>query len=282
MRCVLIFVGLIASMAAAAAGRVLDPPLPQIGQRASLTLERAPVDSNEVPVGLGVALLPGTTPTEYVVVPVRVGRVGVAFADGDTLWWEVDGRLESVAPELLRPVKSVGEIKPNWWPTILLVTAVLLPFVVWLLRRLRRRRRRPTAFPIPPEPAHRVALRRLDEIQSSGWLDQEAFDRYYVEASHVLREYLQGRYRVPALDWTSSELVSRLRSSGYANPKLDEVGPLLGAADGVKFAAERPTQHSASQWLALIRAFVEATAVELRYSTPEALAASQKLTGEPS
>ena len=120
-------------------------------------------------------------------------------------------------------------------------------------------------------------MRRLEEMARSGWLTDGDFDRWYVEGSHTLREYLGGRYRVPALDWTSDELLGRLVGAGFESDELERVDPLLRQADGVKFAARRPTEHQAEEWWRQIRSFVETTKVERVYSTPEALAAARRL-----
>jgi hypothetical protein len=259
---------------------VLDPPQPKLGERATLTLPQAPVDSTRWPVGVGVILRPGSDPRTFEAMVVRVGQVGVVLdpAQPDTLWWNVPVSIEQAAPELLRDIKHVDPIHPNWLPTALAVALLLAGPVWWLLRRLRRRERRQAAFAIPVEPPHHVALRRLDEIARSGCIEREEFDWFFVEASHALRTYIGGRYRVPVLDWTSAEVVSKLREAGYEKHVVTEVGPLLREADDVKFAAGRPTPHAAERWLERARDWIVQTAVEPVFSTPEALRAAELLT----
>jgi hypothetical protein len=278
------------SATASTAGATLEPQLPHLGQRATLRLRHAPADSTHQPVGIGVAVLPGSDPAVYTAVPLRVGRVGIALppqatadvgkraAPGDTLWWQVPGALAQAIPDSLRPLALAPRIRPNWLPTLLIVSAVLAPPILWLLRRRRGRPARTQAFPLPAEPPHRIALRRLAEIAATRWLEDGQFDHYFVEATRTLRAYITGRYRVPALDWTSDEVVERLRGAGYDRKTVGEVFPLLSEADRVKFAAARPTQHAAQQWLGGVRTWIEGTAVEPRYTTPEAVAAAITLT----
>jgi hypothetical protein len=149
------------------------------------------------------------------------------------------------------------------------------PPLVWLWRRLRRRVRR-AAFALPAEPPQDVALRALAEIEASDWLARGEIERWFVEASRVLRTYVAGRYRVAALDATSAETLQRLLEFGYRDAEIATLGPLLAAADGVKFAGSRPSEHSAQQWLREIRDFVQSTAVAIVYSTPEALRAAER------
>jgi hypothetical protein len=266
-------------VAGGAGAAEIRPPAPGLGELGILELTTAPADSTELPVGLRVWIGATRDPKLFEIRPLRVGQVGVALAEGDTLWWEVPSTIEEARPELLRPIKSVGPIGPNWWPTAAGILAVLLPALWWLRRRLRKSTRGRTAFPIPPEPPHLRALRRLEAIAASDMLPRGAFARYYVEGSHTLREYVQGRFRVPALEWTSAELIERMKEAGYRPEDIQFIAPLLGEADTVKFAGDRPSEHGAVRWLEEIREFVEKTAVEMRFSTPEALAAAERMTG---
>lgn len=260
----------------------LEPEAPGLGQRATLHLEPAPADSTQWPVGIGVLVEPTADPAVFTVRPLRVGEVGIAWASEagpDTLGWDVPTRIAEPAPERLRPLREVGDLGPNWWPTILVAAALVLPLLVWLVRRWRRRPPRRAAFELPSEPPHETALRRLGEIAASGWIEAGEFERVYVEASHALRSYVAGRYRVRALDWTSQEVTEGLRRAGYDAPAVAPVGDLLREADTVKFAADRPTSHSAEEWMRRAEEFIRGTAVEPVYSTPEALAAVEAFQG---
>lgn len=154
------------------------------------------------------------------------------------------------------------------------MAALILPPSLLLLRRLLRPRPVAAPFGLPTEPPHLVALQRLDQVEAKGWPREGRFDLFYVEASHALRAYIGGRYRVPALDWTSSEVVERLERAGYSRAGIESVDPLLQSADAVKFAGDRPTEHQADEWLARAREWIQRTAVEPIYSTPEAIAAA--------
>lgn len=279
LRWALLTTGLwLASSVGVGAAPRLEPPTPGLGDRARLTLEEAPPDSQAWPSGIGVRIEATSEPTVFGVIPVRVGVVQVVFPDrADTLAWTVPGSIENPTPEDLRPLRSQGEVGPVWWPHLLL-GGLLLAGLIWALyQRLRRRQAQVEVYEPPTEPPHRRALRRLDEMSRSGWLVDGDFERWYVEGSHTLREYLGGRYRVPALDWTSDELLERLVDAGFERADLEGVDPLLRQADGVKFAARRPTEHQAEEWWHEIRDFVEATALERVYSTPEALAAARRM-----
>ena len=260
----------------AVGGATLEPGEPQLGERATLLLETAPADSTEWPRAEDLILRATDDPRRFEVVVVRVGEAAIALpATGDTLRWTVQPRLAQATPDSLRPWIRVGDLGPNWWPTALLLLLVLLPIVWWWWNR---RRGRDDSLPAEAlEPPHVVALRRLDELSGSGWIDAGRFDEFYVEASHALRAYVGGRFRVPALDWTTGETVDRLLEAGHEHATVGAIDPLLRDADAVKFAAHRPSEHQAEQWVQHARRWIEETAVAPVYSTPEALAASMPL-----
>jgi hypothetical protein len=268
----------LATAALAAPAARLEPPVPGLGERAELILPRAPADSTERPVGIEVAVRPTADSLRWTVVPLRVGQVGVALPGGaDTLWWEVPARLDPDSLPAARPVHGVGILRPRWWPTILICLLLVGPPALWLLRRLRRRGGVEGAFPLPAEPPHQTALRRLAEIRASGWIEAGQLERYYVEASHALRAYVAGRFRVPALDWTTGELEARLAAAGHPRERTAPALPLLAEADRVKFAGERPTAHRAEEWMREAVAWVEATRVEAVYTTAASVEALHRL-----
>lgn len=258
----------------------LEPLVPHLGQRAILTLPTAPSDSSRFPRGLNAAVRPTEDPLRFEVVPLRVGEAAVVMAGVDTLRWSVPATLDVDSLPEPRGLASVGILKPNWWPTVLLAVALLAPLAFLLWRRLRRVHPVTAAFPLVAESPHLVALRRLEELEAAGYPRRGEYDRFFVEGSHALRSYIAGRYRVPALDWTREELRDRLREAGYAPEAVQDALPLLAVADTVKFAAHRPTEHQAQEWLDQARRYIHATRVEAVFTTEESVAAAAQLQGE--
>ncbi len=271
--------GLLAETRAGTVGSArVVPAEPGLGERAVLELDPAPADSSQWPVGLSVVLRATADPARYQLIPVRVGRVGVFVPTlGDTLSWEVPGRVEAADPAALAPLHGVGPWRPNWWPTLAVALAIAAGLALLIWRFWPRRPGAEEFFELEVEPAHDFALRRLEEIENEGWLRQGRFETFFVEASQVLRQYLTRRFHVSALDATSSEVVEGMRHAGYHAEWVRGLRPLLEAADNVKFAAHRPTEESARQWLRAVRNWISDTAVEPVWSTPEAIAAAERL-----
>jgi hypothetical protein len=248
----------------------LDPPNPNLGQRARLRLEVAPADSTEWPVALNAALRATDDPREFELVPLRVGTIAVALpAVGDTLRVEVAGSIEEARPELLRPLHSVGRLGPRWGTTIALASLLLLVVLGVLFWWFRRRAGMTPVPVIPPEPAHLVALRELDRLRRDRLLEGRRFEEFYVRGSHVLREYAGRRFGLPVLDWTTTETLDYLRTAAVAESTVEAIAPLLGAADEVKFARHEPQSGDGEHWLGRAREFVDVTTLAEEPATPE-------------
>src|SRR5690606_23262731 len=82
----------------------------------------------------------------------------------------------------------------------LLFIALLLPF---LLKWMRREKVVP---PPPPVPPHERARRALEALEQGELLEHGRFQDFYVQLTEVAKEYLEGRFGVPALDHTTEEI----------------------------------------------------------------------------
>jgi len=256
----------------------LDPPVPHLGERATLTLDHAAKDSSEFPIGIHAAIRPTEDPKRFTLIPLQVGMVGTTLpGSSDTLFFAVPATMDPDSLPAPRPLQSIGILRPTWWPTIAAILLLLSPLAYLAFRWLGRGKTPVAAFPLLAEAAHITALRKLQEIEDSQLLRDGEFDAYYVAVSHALRAYLAGRFRVPALDWTVNEMKDRLLAAGYQQELFISALELLRQADEIKFARARPTEHQAREWLEAARTFIHDTKVEPVYTTQESVRALVKL-----
>jgi hypothetical protein len=119
--------------------------------------------------------------------------------------------------------------------------------VIALLIRRRLRSRKPKAPPIPPRPAHEVAMEKLDRL---GALLAEGGDLrpFYFLLSEAIREYLGGRFGFDSLEMTTEELVAAMRRVPLESSRgvvESEIEGWLSACDLVKFAKVSPSPEQA-------------------------------------
>ncbi len=203
----------------------------------------------------------------YVVPPVRVNfRLG---GESRTLFSDSLGLMVRTIPLTndtteLQPIKDIirepfsfSEALPYVLGAV--VAALVGAFAYWLWRRRRRDvREEPEA---PPVPAHEKALTALRQLKQEHLLARGQIKTYHIRLSAVFREYLEDRFGIPALEYTSPEVLRSLQQVLEVHddwiPKLQSY---LTTADLVKFAkAEPPEAFHLESWT-LIKAFVDETA----------------------
>jgi hypothetical protein len=95
----------------------------------------------------------------------------------------------------------------------------------------------------PDIPLHIQALQKLEEIKSKQLWQHDQVKQYYIELSDVVREYLEKRYTIQALEQTSEEIFTSLRHMDIASEDRNLLRQLLVLSDMVKFAKEKPAAH---------------------------------------
>lgn len=128
----------------------------------------------------------------------------------------------------------------GFWLFVILTLGVLCALVLWL----RRGRRRPEAprpvVTAPPRPAHEIAYEALAALREDreGLLRRGEFEPFSVRISAILREYLQNRYGLLALDRTTEEILQELSALKLKNDTDKEFQEFFEDCDLVKFARE--------------------------------------------
>lgn len=150
----------------------------------------------------------------------------------------------------LRDLKPQADLPmPPLWPWV--VAAILLTILVlgllggvalWLYDRYRRRPR-PELVPVPiidTRPPEIIAYAELDRIEALNLPAHHQIKEHYSLVDTCLRRYIEGRYQIPALEQTRSELQSSFRRSVVLVEDAVEFMDILGESDLVKFARYVP------------------------------------------
>ena len=144
------------------------------------------------------------------------------------------------------------------WALLLIALGAMLYAV---LRRLLRKKDAPVAStPVVPErPAHEIALEALAWLEDSPMLERGQIKEYHIEASDILRRYVEARFGVAALEMTTWEIIEGLERREVGAEFRDGLRRFLDRCDLVKFAKVRPDPDEARSTLQAGRALVEAT-----------------------
>lgn len=145
--------------------------------------------------------------------------------------------------------------QPNYWlwlgiAVVVLILAAL--FFVW------KRRKKATTPAAPVEAPDLKALRRLADLHARG--DETDADAFTVEASSILRNYLEEALQLPAPEQTSEEFLQELRTQSWLTPALQQTfEDFMRLTDLVKFARQPLTSDQRSLLLESARQVIETT-----------------------
>ncbi len=114
--------------------------------------------------------------------------------------------------------------------------AFLLAALVAMIIALVKRRQKNAVEAAKAEPAHIVALRELDKYRGDKLWVPEKQKGFYSGVTDALREYLDKRYGVSAMEMTTKEIMDGLKGKDIPEDLLTELKELLERADYVKFA----------------------------------------------
>ncbi|RME78980.1 MAG: hypothetical protein D6784_01600 [Chloroflexi bacterium] len=173
-----------------------------------------------------------------------------------------DLELRDLKPQIDMPV-------PPIWPYVvggilltMLTGGLLAGAGLWLYHRLRPRPALVDA-PVPvvadPRPPEEIALAELARIEALNLPDQGLVKQHYSLVTDCLRQYIENRYRLPALEQTTAEIRASLRQTGITMRSYQEFMNLFSEGDLVKFARYRPSPAEVSSLVGRARALVLAT-----------------------
>ena len=168
----------------------------------------------------------------------------------------------TVDVQSLRDIKPPLELTQSLSPYFM-SGAVVLGFIavsVWLYIRKRSR-----TLPVPPAEEddtplpHEVAYEQLAAIETSDWLKRGDMETYHTRIAYVLREYIYGRYQIPALALTTTALLRKMRHERIDTAHIERIQQLLSDCDSVKFASYQPELSEATERIADARWIVNET-----------------------
>lgn len=181
-----------------------------------------------------------------------LGRFPVLYADkniidtlysADSLVFQV-GTFAIDSTSALRDIKMPRKVPVKFgefslyllWALLGLAAAVALVWVVW-----RKWRRKPVfGHAKPQDPPHVVAIRELEALHHQKVWQNNKHKLYYTRLTDIIREYIDGRYGVGAMEMTSDKILESLREYGLSQKSFEDLSRLLSTADLVKFAKHIP------------------------------------------
>lgn len=150
-------------------------------------------------------------------------------------------------------------LRDNWvWVVSVLAVALIIAGIIYYLKK-RPKKETVVEPPAPVVPPHIIALQKLTAINDKKLWQQEQTKQYHTELTDVIREYLESRYSIQAMEQTSDEIFASLRYMEISDENRNALRQVLILADLVKFAKEKPLPFENEQSMDNAVAFVKKT-----------------------
>ena len=133
---------------------------------------------------------------------------------------------------------------------------------------IQQRRKNQPLFRLskPAEPPHVVALRQLDRIKEEKLWQTEEIKTYYSQVSDTLRTYIENRFNIPAMEYTTEETTRAFQENKnlISEKSFEELRNILSLSDLVKFAKYHPLPDDHNLTLMNAYFFVNQTKIEVK------------------
>lgn len=163
---------------------------------------------------------------------------------------------------------TLKEVTPYILGVILI--GALIFFLFYYIQRRRKNKPLFVKPPKPKEPAHIIALRELDRIKDEKLWQTEHLKDYYSMVSDTLRTYIEDRFNIQAMEYTTEETIQAFERQKelLSGKSLEELKSILSLSDLVKFAKYTPLPDDHNLTLMNAYFFVNQTKLEDKKPTP--------------
>ncbi|HEY0029644.1 MAG TPA: hypothetical protein VGC65_02710 [Bacteroidia bacterium] len=132
-------------------------------------------------------------------------------------------------------------LKDNMY--VVYIGAGILATIILIILLLRYFKKKKPEVVIPEEPkipAHIIAFEKLDKLKEEKLWQEGKLKQYHSTLTDILREYIENRFKIQALEQTTDEILFGFRNVAIDNESKSKLKQVLILADLVKFAKEQP------------------------------------------
>ena len=138
----------------------------------------------------------------------------------------------------IKDIKPIFYIKAPWvhyiWKALGVLCLLALAYFIW---KNWQKKVDEKLEPLTLLTAEQKALKELQELKSRELMKLGLIREHFFELSEIFRRYMENRYRFPAQEWTTEEIISHFKGLSDLNEKQKlQARTILTESDKVKFA----------------------------------------------
>ena len=172
--------------------------------------------------------------------------------------------------ENLYDVKPPEELPIRSWMLLYVLAGLLaLSGIAYaVVRYLNRPKVAAAAYVPPPEPLHVRATKALDALAKENLPAKGEFKGYYFRLSELVRGYLGELYGFEALESTTPELLTALRTRNTPGLPMEDLTTFAETSDFIRYAKQLSTLEECKTHLELAYRIVHSTQAALAPPKP--------------
>lgn len=195
---------------------------------------------------------------KYNLIPLEASDLVVRPPEGVT----VTDTTQMLAPILpiIKSKRGIGDFGIWFWIGLANLGIFLVGiFLYFYLLRKKEKQRQLAEKPIVIRPAHEVAFEKLDALDEKQLWQQGKIKEYQTELTYTVREYLENRFGIQALESTTGEINRSLKEVDFDSKHSSDLNNILQIADMVKFAKAEPDESIHQEFMTKARSLVKET-----------------------
>lgn len=196
--------------------------------------------------------------TGYVMLPPLVLQLEGDSIYSNDLALEVQGiMLDSTGLAPIKPIlKEPVRLSDFLLYIVVFLVGLLIIGLVFLRKKITAVPEEIVEVPLPP---HQIALMSLEKLKGKKLWQQGRIKDYQSELTHIIREYLENRFKIKALESTTGEIIAELGKKDRVRDWLEQLSQILNMADLIKFAKAKPELGVHDQFMQMAESFIIGT-----------------------
>ena len=200
---------------------------------------------------------------------IRIPSLSLVVKNGnrfDTLLTnDIPLKVHPVLPDSLglRDIKGIYEepFNPAYYKRYIphVLGVVLLLAALWYWNKRRNSSEAAVEEAQPPPLPDVWAFEALSSLEQKKLWQEGEVKAHYTELTGILREYLERRYNIHAMEQTSDEIILQLEKLKLDRELLQDTEQLLSVADLIKFAKADPGENIHADTIRRVHVFVDQT-----------------------
>lgn len=136
----------------------------------------------------------------------------------------------------------VDWLKDNMWVVWTAVAVLVLTLlIIYFVRKMNKIKPVVPEVEVPKIPAHIIAYEKLEKLKNEKLWQEGKMKLYYSSLTDIVREYIENRFKIQALEQTTDEIIHGFRNVAIDEESKSKLKQVLVLSDLVKFAKEQPT-----------------------------------------